>query len=388
MTQNKVTKLIAEAGRLYIPLEAITDPLQRSYHTEKVMLMVVYNAGDCDSISWPDPNRENLSRALYDAQEMGLLPPHGHVLLPDGEIVLPEQRARVTAAEIPCYAIYQDDYSDEWGNKLIKLWIEKKRTCNSMTHEQFLGELQNAIIGVSDWPEAFRQACAEVGADQDNDFLYLEYVELHRGEVFNLIPSNLHAEFCWVPEWDGLDLDSLMDELGLRADPYNSSAIEDVVPGKWLETFLHLVNQSSEAVIAAAVAIRDGQPFADKCAESGFKVDLDPSRPSLMTPEEVVATIENAYHWAVPMFHCQINVKALFQHDHTKPMRLSSEAGKVHLGLHDGVLNGAGYMDTYPGEVVIPAEATGFAGESRWQWSVNKVYGIYKPVFKATPEAA
>lgn len=387
MTQNAVTKLIAEDGNLYIPHEAIADPLQRAYHTENVMLLVVYDAGDCDRITWPNPDHKNLFRALYDAHEMGLLPLHGKVLLPDGVIAFPERQARITAADIPCYAIYQDDYhhSGDWGNKLVELWIDKKRTSNQMTHEQFMGELRNAIIEASDWPAAFRQACAEVGADPDDEHLYLEYVDIHRGEVFTLIPTNLHAEFCWVPDWDGNNLDNLMEQVGLQSERYRDTDINLIKPGPWLETFLRLVNQSSEAVTAWAIENRDGQSFADKCKTSSFKVEQDSSKPVLMTPEQVVVTIENAYMWAVPMFHCEINVRALFEHDHTRPMRLTSKNGTVHLGLHDGVLNGSGYMDTYQGEIVIPAESTGFAGESRWHWGINKVYGIVKSCFYAKP---
>lgn len=387
MTQNVATKLLAINGKLFIPKEAIHDPLMRSYHTEDTVLLRIYPEGDCDSIAWPEPDKSNLLAALYDAEERGLIPPGCQVQTPDGNIVYPEQK-QVAATDLPCYAVYQNDYhySDDWGNHLVDLWIKKKRTCNNMTHEQFLGELQDGIIEASNWPDAFRQSCAEVGADPEDEGLYQQYVDLHRPEAFGLIPTNLHAEFCWVPEWDGTSLDTLMDEFGLRSQPYNSNYIEDVIPGKWLETFLKLVNQSSDALIAAAVATRDGQPFAEKCQASSFKVDIDPSLPSLMTPEQVIESIENAHHWAVPMFHCEINVRALFEHDHTKPMRMTSTKGKVHLGLHDPVLNGAGYMDTYPGEVTIPADATGFGGEKRWNWSINKVYGIVRSCFFSKPE--
>jgi len=386
MTQNVATKLLAINGKLFIPKEAIHDPLMRSYHTEDTILLRIYPEGDCDSIAWPEPDKSNLLAALYDAEERGLIPPGCQVQTPDGNIVYPEQK-QIAATDLPCYAVYQDDYhyANEWGNKLIELWIDKKRTCNQMTHEQFQGELRNAIIEASDWPAAFRQACAEVGADPDDEPLYLEYVDIHRGEVFNLIPTNLHAEFCWVPDWDGNNLDNLMEQVGLQSERYRDTDINLIKPGSWLETFLRLVNQSSEAVTAWAIENRDGQSFADKCKTSSFKVEQDSSKPVLMTPEQVVVTIENAYMWAVPMFHCEINVRALFEHDHTRPMRLTSKNGTVHLGLHDGVLNGSGYMDTYQGEVVIPADATGFAGESRWHWGINKVYGIVKSSFYAKP---
>ena len=50
-----------------------------------VVLLRRYDGGDADTIRWPKPNEENLKSALFDAREMGLLPPFAEeVVLPDG----------------------------------------------------------------------------------------------------------------------------------------------------------------------------------------------------------------------------------------------------------------------------------------------------------------
>jgi len=177
-----------------------------------------------------------------------------------------------------------------------------------------------------------------------------------------------------------------MEEFGQRSQRYNSNYIEEVQPGRWLIELLKLGNCSSESLRAYCMAHgAEGRIFVEHTADLRWKVEADPQRPTVLSPEEVVSIIENGYTWAVPMAHAQINVRALFEHDCTKPMFWSTAQGKVHIGLHDGVLNGAGYMDAYDGYLVVPANATGFAGEARWHWSINKVYGIVKSYFKVTP---
>ena len=82
---NPIT-LIAANGQLFIPNSAISDELQREWHGNADILIVRrYDAGDCDTIAWPNPDQENLRSALYDAREMGQIPGDTtSVLLPDG----------------------------------------------------------------------------------------------------------------------------------------------------------------------------------------------------------------------------------------------------------------------------------------------------------------
>ena len=52
------------------------------------LLLVRYEEGDCDTISWPfleKKDEENLEAALFDAREIGSVPADTQtVLLPDG----------------------------------------------------------------------------------------------------------------------------------------------------------------------------------------------------------------------------------------------------------------------------------------------------------------
>lgn len=51
------------------------------------ILLKVHPEGDCDTIHATHPNLDNLAGALYDAREVGDLPPNcREVLLPDGKL--------------------------------------------------------------------------------------------------------------------------------------------------------------------------------------------------------------------------------------------------------------------------------------------------------------
>jgi hypothetical protein len=303
------------------------------------------------------------------------------------------------AKSLPSYCVYAEDYhhSDEWGKRLIAGWINLKRTqvvCG-WSAERFREALIDLVIELDGgWDDAFAQAAQEEGIDFDcmshemRSQMFDAYRAANQARAFDLIPGNLHAEFCWVPGWDGVSLDSLMEEFGQRSERYNSNYLDDVRPGRWLSELLSLGNCSSEALRAHCMSLGEpGRRFVEATADLRWKVQADASRPAILSPEDVVNIIENGHTWAVPMFHCEINVRALFEFDCTQAMVLTSDKrGEVHLGLHDGVLNGTGYMDTYPGAVVIPAEATGFAGAARWRWSINETYGIVRSVFRSTPE--
>ena len=302
-----------------------------------------------------------------------------------------------TAKSLPAYCIYPDDYhySDEWADKLIAGWASLKRAQVESRWDKvrFRDALIDLVIELSGgWEAEFLEAARQEGMTFDcvayevQEKMHQAYIQANRERAFDLIPSSLHGELCWVPGWNGVSLDELMEAFGQRSQRYNSNYIEEVQPGRWLVELLKLGNCSSESLRAYCMEHgAEGRIFVEHTADLRWKVEADPMRPAVLSPEEVVSIIENGYTWAVPMAHAQINVRALFEHDCTKPMFWSTAQGKVHIGLHDGVLNGAGYMDAYDGWLVVPANATGFAGEARWHWSINKVYGIVKSYFKVTP---
>lgn len=75
-------QLIVRDGSLYYP----GDPRRDIAAVEPgaaVPVLCVYDAGDCDSIVWPNPNCDNLHRALFDDRECGLIGDE-EVILPDG----------------------------------------------------------------------------------------------------------------------------------------------------------------------------------------------------------------------------------------------------------------------------------------------------------------
>ena len=308
-----------------------------------------------------------------------------------------QQKILETAKALTPYCVTPEEYhfSAAWADKLIAGWIALKR-------QQVEGEWDNArfrealialVIELSDdWTPEFLEAAHEAGISFDcvsaeaQAQMQQAYIQANRERAFDLIPSNLHGELCWVPGWDGFSLDTLMEEIGLRSTRFRSNYLEDVRPGRWLVELLKLGNCSSEALRAHCMGIGDaGRSFSELIADRRWKVEADPLRPAVLSPENVVTIIENAIEWAAPMAHAEINVRALFEHDCTTPMFWSTAKGKVHIGLHDGVLSGAGYMDAYDGYVLIPANETGFAGEARWHWGINKVYGVVKSYFKVTP---
>jgi len=305
-------------------------------------------------------------------------------------------KTRLPAAEdiacypLDCYGNFND--SDEWGKRLLNIWIKAKRDYveeGIANPDLFKSELQRAILEEIDIEDAFEQGCAELGFNSEllrDSAIYDQYFDLQSAKAFSAIPSHLHSELCWIPEWDGRSIDSLIETHGLQSDRYRSNYLEDIVPGDWLRRFLQMVNCSSVDLIGQAIAERgeEGRVFARKCAKANFKVDKNQNLAQLLSASQVIAAIENATSYALPMFHVEVNVRSLFQASPDLPMLLSTVRGEVHVGFHCPV-NGAGYMDTYPGAVVVPANAIGFAGANRWTYGINKTYDLVRSCFYTTP---
>ena len=77
--------LLAINGRLHTRQSDIVDALMKKHFTSDPILVVRYDAGDCDTIRWPNPDEEHLRSALFDDREMGIIPDVRSVLLPDGK---------------------------------------------------------------------------------------------------------------------------------------------------------------------------------------------------------------------------------------------------------------------------------------------------------------
>lgn len=81
--ENQI-QLIERDGRLYSKREDIVDMDLIIFISGDNLLMVHYEAGDCDTIKWPDPDVEHLREALFDCRETGCIPiDTKSALLPD-----------------------------------------------------------------------------------------------------------------------------------------------------------------------------------------------------------------------------------------------------------------------------------------------------------------
>lgn len=200
--------------------------------------------------------------------------------------------------------------------------------------------------------------------------------------------SGTHAELVYVPNWDGESIDDMIYELGLRASRWNQSLyVDEIQPCEALAKFLSWLNIGTDDLLAAARDIRPNE--ADKLALNlaNFKVERDAKHPSLVSPSQAIEMMENAVHNCVPMYHCEVDLGALMDCDPHLPMTMSTAKGTIHIGLHD-VINGTGCLDTYTGTVTIPADHLGFGWVGRWDWGIDKVYGLVKSYFHVRPASS
>ena len=200
------------------------------------------------------------------------------------------------------------------------------------------------------------------------------------------IPGVIHRELCFVPHWDGDDVDNMIYTHALRGTRWRGCYFDEIVPSKSLAQLLRWVNVSSKDLVAAVVATRaaDGAKFAARLGK--WTVKADPKRPALIAVDDLVEIIENAgTDIPVPMAHVEVDVGALMRLDPRKPILLDLD-GRAHIGMHD-VVNGSGHMDLYKtsGPVVIPPLASGYGWVGRWSYGIDATYGIVKHPFKCAP---
>lgn len=304
-----------------------------------------------------------------------------------------------------------DEFSDDWANWLMQTWAVTKR--EQITHKWsaavFTDRLAEAIVSNREailydeyelqtrqsggvWsPYRYGKRIAK-GTGAELSFpsalavaVYDRYRQRAKECAFRLIPANLHAEMAWVPGWDGQNFDYLLIENSLRYQGCYGD-LSSLVPDDGLKQLLKWVNISSREL--REVLKRDrpeaGIAFDEKCARSRFSVRAHKGRPPLVRVEQLVTILENGYRLAVPVAHAEINLRALYRLDPTKPFRMSTRQGHIHIGLHD-FLNGAGYLDAYPGELVVPAEECGFVWAGRYECSIDSVYMLNRSALQVTP---
>lgn len=195
--------------------------------------------------------------------------------------------------------------------------------------------------------------------------------------------SHTWAEFVYVPGWDGHSVDDMIYNLGIRTRHWGfSPTMDELVPSTGLANVLRWLNIGTDDLFAACLRERPGE--AAKLAESlaGWRVERRCDEPTLLRPSDLIGVMENSRTDCVAMYHCEINLAQLLDAPLGAPLRLATRQGKIHIGLHDPI-NGAGYMDTWPGEVVIPADATGFGWVGRWPHGIDKTYGLVRSALRA-----
>jgi hypothetical protein len=80
-------RVLEEHGCLHTHAGDIVDNIYQQFYREDRLCILVYRypEGDCDTISWPNPNEDHLRSCLFDARETGMIPGDTRkVLLPDG----------------------------------------------------------------------------------------------------------------------------------------------------------------------------------------------------------------------------------------------------------------------------------------------------------------
>lgn len=249
-------------------------------------------------------------------------------------------------------------------------------------------------VPVFEWLEHFVSACL-AGTDLDGEHVSGQLESAIKDlanqgwiedAVQSGIPSSVHAEFVYFPTWTPEigDLDDAIYHLGLRTSA-NSTYIDELLPCEGLKRFLEYVNVSPAALIEAATVRNpnEGAKLAENLA--GFGADVNPASPSLVAPSDVLTILENTGSTnSIPTVHAHIELRALFELDPSQPVALPLRKNCMHIGFHDFV-NGAGYMDTYPGTAIVDLNRHHFAGD-RYAYGINDTYGLALSAFYCTPE--
>lgn len=267
---------------------------------------------------------------------------------------------------------------------------DEAEDCWPLAQSELTGHVQYQGRHVRDF---IQRTCRFVFADQASSAVS-DMTSLIEGKVLDAwkdeafqagIPSGIRTEFWWVPGWNGDSLDDT-EHLHLRGKRYDTTYIDEILPSPGLENFLKWVNVSTDEFIAAATQrnAAEGQALRDNLA--GFSVAKDPARSAMVTPEDVVNMIENVgLNQCLPTVHAYVEVSELLKLDPREPIALPLKNGQMHLGWHD-TINGAGYMDTYPGTAVIDAMTLGFGGQKRGRYGIDETYGLALSAFYCTPE--
>jgi hypothetical protein len=204
------------------------------------------------------------------------------------------------------------------------------------------------------------------------------------------IPQNLFTELSWVPGWDGKCLDQALEDLALsfKNFPANDPICEVLPNTAWTNvlSWLNIGTDEIRRYLSQAVSIHHAARFTEQMGE--FRHQPDPMRPQILTPERLVDMLDNAsYRHLLPVVYAEVNVAALYELDPREPISLALNNGKgFAAGFHDPI-NGAGYVDVWPGTVELPPLSTGIASSERFHYGIARTYDLMKRYFQSTPRS-
>jgi len=202
------------------------------------------------------------------------------------------------------------------------------------------------------------------------------------------IPQNLFTELAWVPGWDGECLDQALEDLALSFKNFPANdPICDVRPNQAWANVLSWLNIGTEEIrvyLRDEVSVHAARRFAEHMGD--IRRQLDPTRKQLLRPKQLVAMLDNAsYRHLLPVVYAEVNVAALYGLDPREPISLALNNGKgFAAGFHDPI-NGAGYVDVWPGTVELPPLSTGIASSERFHYGIARTYDLVQRYFQSTP---
>lgn len=206
------------------------------------------------------------------------------------------------------------------------------------------------------------------------------------------IPSYATAEMSFVPYWDGQDRDQLVGDFGLNYSSPKMS-ISSIVKDSNFARMLSIFNVSIPEMMAAVAEFRHDEleDFTESIKTlppvmAAYLQAEDQSLPKLMTAKDVITVVENAAQHAVPNISFQVRLRDLLAQDPGRPIVLESQNGKFHIGAHDGMMNGAGYMDSFKptGPLCIDLTRGSVFSDKRWNATLHDVYYHRKSAYKVS----
>jgi hypothetical protein len=253
-------------------------------------------------------------------------------------------------------------------------------------------------LGWQSWCDAIRQLLevpqgqTEEGVDLLAQMLEDEFNNQSVSRVTEAIPDQALVEMSFIPNWDGVNVEDLVDQLGLRYGRRVRS-VASVEKNQAFARMLMAFNVSLADLTAAVEHTRPDEAGEYLASLDDLPPDLkrqvqrnDPSRAQLLQAGDLITVVENADDYAVPNVSFQARLRDLIAQDPARPMTLIPAGSGFHAGLHDGMVNGAGHMDTFnpSQELSIDLARGALISEDQWRVSPYKLYWHVKSAYRVS----